>query len=153
MTARNSVQPARPEIPPAGRARAGSRATTGVGVAAVEFTWAVTRRSLGAHAPPGAGRLVDLTVRVDALDGPDPSPSAWLRDGAHTVTLALPAHAALVLTRDASGFHLDCPGVLHATVARSRGVHRLAYARTALTDRLGVPGGRVEPARLRVEQR
>lgn len=150
MTGRHSVQPVPPERPaPAGRARPAPRA--GVGVTAMEFTWAVTRRSLGAHAPAGTGRLVDLTVRVDALDGPSPTPSAWLRDGAHTAPLALPAHAPLVLTREASALHLDCPGVLHATVTRSRGVHRLAYARTALTDRLGVPGGRVEPARLRVE--
>lgn len=120
----------------------------------IEVVWRVHARALGAHAPDPGARAAELLIRVERLDG---APRAAL-------LVRAPEQAARVIeTFDAPGvevirdirseIHIECPGVLHATIAPGRepGAWRLVYARTPLLDALGVPGGRAEPAGVTAE--
>ena len=120
----------------------------------VEVRWSVSRRSLGIHAPEGVSRMVELTIAL----------SVGAASGQAVVTVTDPAsgRSAVLRTLEAPGVeliddirsetHIEAPGLLHATVAPdATGQWRLLYARTPLLAELAIPGGRSEPAGVRVE--
>ena len=119
-------------------------------ISALGVTWRLTRRSLGDRAPAGASRLLELSVLLEGLDTPRPSASVIAVDPVSRDTLVLEAATPSVSETEVipdirSQVHVECPGVLHATVVCSGGQWRLVYARTPVLAALGVPGGRAEP--------
>lgn len=117
----------------------------------IEVVWRVTRRSLGAHAPEGSSRLVELIVRLEGLGSGTTTGSASVVDGAVSRVVETFDRVLAEVIPDIRGeTHVECPGVLHATVARGEGSWRLVYARSPLVAALGVAGGRAEVVRVRV---
>lgn len=115
-------------------------------LAGVEVTWRVARTALADRAPQGASRIVTLTLRLEAL-GDHARATLLAADGPTERTLERLEHLRAEVIDDLRGeVHVECPGVLHATLAPAANAWRLAYARTPLLDALGVPGGRAEPA-------
>ncbi|MCC5822867.1 MAG: hypothetical protein LAT64_04920 [Phycisphaerales bacterium] len=109
--------------------------------------WRVNARSLGAHAPNPAGRITELAVRIDAI-GPSARGSVTVRDpdsaDAPRTIETFERVGVEVIPDMRSEIHIECPGVLHATIAPEGDAWRLVYARTPLLDALGIPGGRAE---------
>jgi hypothetical protein len=125
-------------------------ALTAPALSRLEVRWRVSRRALGAHAPGGGSRLIELAVQVDGLDAPGAARARVLvtdpasRDA--RVVEIFDGVAAEVIPDVRSQVHVECPGVLHATIAPgdTPDSWRLVYARTPVLDALGVPGGRAE---------
>ncbi len=115
-------------------------------LAGVEVTWRVARTALGDRAPEGTSRIVTLTLRIES-PGEHARALLMAADGPAERTLERLQHVRAEVIDDIRGeVHVECPGVLHATLAPAANAWRLAYARTPLLDALGVPGGRAEPA-------
>lgn len=120
----------------------------------IEVRWSVARRALGVHAPEGASRMVDLTIALSVgaagvqgvVTVTDPA------SGRPSVLRTLEAYGVEMIDDIRSEIHIEAPGLLHATVAPdATGQWRLLYARTPLLAELAIPGGRSEPAGVRVE--
>ncbi len=120
----------------------------------IEVVWRVARCALEAHAPHGSSRVVELAVRLECLKDGVAIGSAWARDGAASRLLETFERVPAEVIPDIRGeVHVECPGVLHATVAPADGEGggwRLVYARSPLLDAMGVPGGRAEAVGVRV---
>lgn len=122
----------------------------GATILGVGVTWRLTRRSLGDRAPGGTSRLLEMAVRVEGLGTARVSASVVATDPASgesvVLVVAVPdGVGAEVIADIRSQVHIECPGVLHATIAGGRDGWRLVYARTPVLAELGVPGGRAEP--------
>lgn len=118
-------------------------------ISSVAVTWRLTRRSLGERAPAGSARLLDLVVRVEGLDSGRVSASVIATDPASRASAVIGADAperAEVIADIRDHVHVECPGVLHATIARDGAGWVLVYARTPVLADLAIPGGRAEPA-------
>lgn len=116
----------------------------------VEVVWRVGRRCLGLHAPAGSSRVVELAIRVQGLGG-TVTGGVTVADGAHTRVIETFAGVrAEVIPDIRAQLHIECPGVLHATIGAEPQGWRLVYARTPLLDAMGIPGGRAEPVGVRV---
>lgn len=129
----------------------------------IEVRWRVSRRSLGTHAPEGNSSVVDMVIALrmrgvagaiceitatDPATGPAVGPTA----GPVSVLRTLECVAVEVIDDIRSEIHVEAPGVLSVTVVPDgAGGWRLLYARTPLLADLGIPGGRAEPAGVRVE--
>lgn len=112
-------------------------------------TWRLPRTVLGALAPEGASRLVELVVAVH-LSGTTPHATVTVRDPARAEGARLLERresVAVEVIPDIRGeVHVEAPGLLHATLAPQGEGWRVAYARTPVLSALGVPGGRAELA-------
>ncbi len=117
----------------------------------IEVVWRVARRSLGAHAPEGASRLIELIVRLEGLGSGATTGSARVVDGAVSRVVETFGRVSAEVIPDIRGeVHVECSGVLHATVATlADGSWKLVYARSPMLDALGVPGGRAEAVGVR----
>ena len=120
--------------------------------AGIEVVWRVTRRSMGANAPEGSSRLVELIVRLDGLKDGVVTGSVRVGEGSAVRLVETFERVSAEVIPDIRGeVHVECPGVLHATVTPGEGGSwRLVYARSPVLDALGVPGGRAEAVGVRV---
>lgn len=118
----------------------------------IEVVWRVTRRSMGANAPEGSSRLVELIVRLEGLRDGAATGSVRVGEGSAVRLVETFERVSVEVIPDIRGeVHVECPGVLHATVAPGEGGSwRLVYARSPVLDALGVPGGRAEVVGVRV---